>query len=387
LLRPERTHTSSYRVRAMIYLDYNATAPVCKAAQAAVQRALQRPGNPSSVHRAGVGGRRLIDEVRREVLRFLNASDADVVFTSGGTEANNLAVFGTGLPVVTSTIEHDSVLAASKRTARGHRLAPVDGNGLLDLERLKSELAHSDSPSLFSLMLANNETGAVQPVKEATQLAHDAGALVHCDAVQGPGKIPVNMEDLGVDLLTLSGHKFGGPMGVGALVVRKGVKLHGIQVGGGQEAYRRAGTQNVPGIAGFGAALSALALADAPTERLRDQLEARCIALGATIVAPNVERLPNTSCLAMPGVPAETQVMAFDLEGIAVSAGAACSSGKVEPSHVLAAMELPADIASSAIRVSLGPATTSDEIDRFVDVWAALSERHVTRPAACRIAS
>ena len=360
-----------------VYLDHNATAPVCAAARAAVAESLDRVGNPSSVHRVGAAARQIVEQARDRVAALVAARSDEVVFTSGGTEANHLALLGVGRHLVVAASEHDSVLAPARRAPHGVTVVPVNGAGLIDLDALGRALdAHEGV--LVSLMLANNETGVRQPVGDAAALAHSKGALVHCDAVQGPGKVAIDVAALGADLVSLSAHKFGGPMGVGALIVRKGVNVAALQTGGGQESYRRAGTQNVPGIAGFGAAAAVLNETTPDVERLRtlrDRLEAACQAMGATVMGAAAPRLPNTSCLTMPRVSSETQVMAFDLDGIAVSAGAACSSGKVGPSNVLAAMGVAPDAAGTAIRVSIGPATHDADIDRFIDSWAALYRR------------
>ncbi len=360
-----------------IYLDYNATAPLRPEARAAIDAALGIDGNPSSVHGFGRRARRAVEDARERVAALVGATPAQVVFTSGGTEANNLALTGSGRArVIVSSVEHDSVLRAAPEAAR----APVDGDGVADLDALSARLAGDGPPALLSLMLANNETGIIQPVRQAAELAHSHGALLHCDAVQAAGKIPVDAAALGADLLTLSAHKLGGPTGVGALIVADGIELAPLLAGGGQERRRRAGTENLPGIAGFGAAAeAAVAGLDAydGIAALRDGLEARAVAAvpGARVFGAGVSRLANTSCLAMPGTAAETQVMALDLAGIAVSAGSACSSGKVEASHVLLAMGAGEEAAGTAIRVSLGPATTSADVDRFVAVWSALHGR------------
>ena len=371
-----------------VYLDYNATTPVLAVAKAATNDALDLLGNPSSVHRFGAGARQIVDQARDKIAALVGAKTGTVIFTSGGTEANNLAILGADRPVIVSAAEHDSVLAPSRIAINGVTIVPVDADGVVDLAALGKVLAARPG-ALVSLMLANNETGVCQPIHEAVALARAAGALVHCDAVQGPGKLPVDMDALGVDMLTISAHKFGGPMGAGALVVRKDIELNARQVGGGQEGYRRAGTQNVPGIAGFAAAAqwwieSAIDLT--AVGQLRDRLERACQEFGATVFGADAARLPNTSCLTMPGVSSETQVMAFDLDGIALSAGAACSSGKVGPSHVLAAMGAPPDIAASAVRVSLGWDTREDDIDRFIGAWTALYRRKNSGPAT-RLAS
>jgi cysteine desulfurase len=362
------------------YLDYNATAPVRPAVIEAMRQALERVGNPSSVHRFGRDARRALEHARELVAAMVGAAPAQVVFTSGGTEANNQALQGARGPVAVSAIEHESVLAAAPDAVR----IPIDAEGRLDLPALERELARS-APALVSVMLANNETGVIQPVRELVELAHRQGARVHCDAVQAGGKLAIDMDALGVDLLTLSAHKFGGPQGVGALVVGKELEPEALLRGGGQERRWRPGTENLPGIVGFGRACE-LAMADADwwqrTAALRDRLEARLTALApaARVFGRGAERLPNTSCITMPGVSNQTQLIEFDLAGIAVSTGSACSSGKVGPSHVLAAMGVEPAVAASAIRISLGWASTPDEVDHLVDAWGRLYAR--TRRAA-----
>ena len=362
-------------MRSLSYLDYNATAPVRPAVVEAMREMLERTGNPSSVHRFGREARRALEQAREAVAAMVGAAPGQVVFTSGGTEANNQALRSAQGQILVSAIEHDSVLAAVPDAAR----IPVDAEGRVDLRALERELACL-APQLVSVMLANNETGVIQPVREVAEVARRRGALVHCDAVQAGGKLAIDMAALGVDLLTLSAHKFGGPQGVGALVVREGLEPHALLRGGGQERRRRPGTENLPGIAGFGRAC-ALALADTDwqerTGALRDRLEARIAALApaARVFGRTAGRLPNTSCLTMPGVSNQTQLIEFDLAGIAVSTGSACSSGKVGPSHVLAAMGVAPAEAASAIRISLGWASTPDDVDRFVDAWGRLYVR------------
>ncbi|MSP51576.1 MAG: cysteine desulfurase [Alphaproteobacteria bacterium] len=367
------------------YLDYNATAPVRPEVVAVIAEALEYGGNPSSVHAAGRVARRAVEDARERIAALVGASPADVIFTSGGTEANNLALGGNvGRRLIVSAVEHGSVLGAAFLLDPHTEVVPVDSSGVIDLGALERALATNDRPAVVALMLANNETGAIQPVAEAASIAHRFDALLHCDAVQPFGKIPLAMPDLGADLLSLSAHKMGGPQGVGALVKRPSVAIKARAIGGGQERGWRAGTENVAGIVGFARAAE-LALADldrmAEIGRLRDALEARLRAVTprATVFGAGAERLPNTSCLSMPDVGSETQVIALDLAGVAVSAGAACSSGKVARSHVLQAMGLADAEASSAIRVSLGWRSTSDDIDRFVGAWTALYAR--TRPA------
>jgi cysteine desulfurase len=357
------------------YLDYNATAPVKPAVIEAMAGALGRAGNPSSVHRAGREARRALERAREAVAALVGASPATVVFTSGGTEANNQALGSIRGPCLVSAVEHDSVLAAAPAAER----LPVDAVGRIDLERLSDRLA-AVRPALVSVMLANNETGAVQPLAEVAELAHRHGALVHCDAVQAAGKLAIDLARLGIDLLTLSAHKLGGPQGVGALVMGDGIEPAALLRGGGQERRWRPGTENLPGIVGFGRAAE-LALEDEGWRprvgALRDRLEAEILAVAAAarVYGRGAERLANTSCLTMPGVSNQTQLIAFDLAGIAVSTGSACSSGKVGPSHVLAAMGVDPAEAATAIRVSLGWASTAFDVERFVAAWTRLHAR------------
>lgn len=357
-------------MHSIAYLDHNATSPLRPAAFDAMAEAMRVGGNPSSVHAAGRRARAIVDKARREVASLAGAEPSEIVFTSGGTEANNLALSGAGRRrVLVSAIEHDSVRRATPQA----ELLPVDSNGVLNLAALERGLASSDEPALVSVMLANNETGVLQPIVEVVRLARRAGALVHCDAVQGAGKVPVDLRDLGVDYLSLSAHKIGGPTGVGALVLRKGAPLLPAIRGGGQESNRRAGTENVAGIAGFGAA-AMLAAPGLDVMALQGELELSLvkIAAGARVFGAAAPRLGNTSCISMPGVPAETQVMAFDLAGVCISAGSACSSGKVQRSPVLDAMGVPAAEAACATRISLGWNTEAADIERLIAAWKNL---------------
>jgi len=347
--------------------------------------ALDATGNPSSVHAEGRAARRLIEDARQRVAALVGGEPRNVVFTSGGTEANMLALApATGGVVcerlMVSAIEHPSVLAGGRFQASAVERLPVTASGQLDLAALERRLAAlGGRRTLVSLMLANNETGVVQPVSEAARLAHAAGALLHVDAIQAAGRIPCDINALGADLLSLSGHKIGAPKGVGALVRRDAAAADPLVKGGGQERGLRAGTENVAGIAGFGAAAAtALSRLEADRRRmigLRDKLEAALKAQSPDIIifGAEAERLPNTTLFAVPGMKAETAVIAFDLDGVAVSSGAACSSGKVQPSHVLAAMGVPPGLARGAVRVSLGPTTTESEIERFVAAWIRVS--------------
>ena len=351
------------------YLDHNATSSIRPAAFDAVVEALRAGGNPSSVHRQGRAARARVDAGRRNVAALVGALPAEVVFTSGGTEANSLALGGAGRRrVLISAIEHDSVWRAVPNAEK----IPVDRQGVVDLAILERMLASSAEPALVSVMFANNETGVLQPVAEIVRLAKVAGALVHCDAVQGAGKVTVDLHGTVVDYLSLSAHKLGGPTGVGALVVRTGAPFVTDRRGGGQESSRRAGTENVAGIAGFGAAVAEAGKGLSST--LRDRLEAALleIAPGACVFGAGAARLPNTTSISMPGVRAETQVMAFDLAGVAVSAGAACSSGKVTRSAVLSAMGVKDAEADTAVRISCGWNTVSDDIERLIAAWQDL---------------
>ncbi len=370
------------------YLDYNATAPLRPEAAAATVAALALGGNPSSVHGAGRAARRAVETARGEVAALVGAAPAEIVFVSGGSEANHLALAGSGRPrILMSAIEHDSVLRAVPEPEQ----VPATAAGTVDLAALARLLAADPRPALVSVMLANNETGVIQPIAEIAGIVHRAGGLLHCDAVQAAGKLPIDRRALGADLLSLSAHKLGGPQGVGALVVADHVELRALQRGGGQEGGRRAGTENVPGIVGFGCAarLAAAGLADfAGLAALREAAERRlrAIAPAAEILGAGAPRLANTLCITMPGVPAETQVIALDLAGVMVSAGAACSSGKVRPSHVLRAMGASAETAASAIRISFGWASRPEDVERLAAAWGELYARAGARPG-CRAAS
>ncbi|MCK1360430.1 cysteine desulfurase family protein [Bradyrhizobium sp. 199] len=369
-----------------VYLDWNATTPLRPEARAAMVAAFDLIGNPSSVHAEGREARRVVEAARAELALAVGALPRNVVFTSAGTEANALALSPglrgpSGGPVerlLVSAIEHASVLAGGRFPGPSIGMIQVTRSGLVDLEHLKA-LLKDGPPALVSLMAANNETGALQPVAEAARIVHEAGGLLHVDAIQALGKIPFDIRDVGADLATFSAHKIGGPKGIGALVVAEGILgLEPVLRGGGQELNRRAGTENVAGIAGFGAAvkatLAALREDAAQATTLRNRLEngIRGIA-GATIFSDEVERLPNTVLFTAPGLKAETAVIGFDLEGIAVSSGSACSSGKVQPSHVVSAMGYDPVVSQGAVRLSLGWSTGPDDINRALEAWRKLS--------------
>ena len=369
-----------------VYLDWNATAPLRSEARQAMISALQLCGNPSSVHAEGRSARKLVEDARAIVANAVGASPRNVVFTSGGTEANALALRpglrrGSGAPVerlLVSAIEHASVLAGGSFSATSIETIPVSSSGVIDLSRLRAFLV-GQPPALVSVMLANNETGAVQPVAEAAEIVHGEGGLMHVDAIQGFGKFSFNINGLNTDLVTLSAHKVGGPKGVGALVLAEGITgLEPLLRGGGQELNRRAGTENVAGIAGFGAAakatLDALETETNRLEALRERLERGLRQTpGAIIFSDTARRLPNTTLFTVPGLRAETAVIGFDLAGIAVSSGSACSSGKVQRSHVLQAMGFGPELAQGAVRLSLGWSTGDADIDRCLEAWRMLA--------------
>lgn len=381
-----------------VYLDHNATSPLRPEARAAMQAALDRPGNALSVHAEGRAARATVDKARRQIAAATGAEVDDIVFTSGGTEANALALRGAiqaaaaagerVTRLIVSAIEHDSVratAAACEEAFAGVRVVtcPVTSDGVLDLAELQRLLSEGKGRALVSVMAANNETGVIQPVSQAAALAKKAGARLHCDAVQALGKLPLDIGALGADYVSLSAHKVGGPQGVGALIVRQGTPLAPQLLGGGQEFGRRAGTHNVAGIAAFGAAVEA-AVAALPNEERRIAVERRMKGAHpqAEVVGANVARLANTICIAAPAVPSENMVIALDLDGIAVSAGAACSSGKVTRSHVLTAMRVAPHVATSAIRVSFGWDTKDEDLTALVDAWARIVARAEARAAA-----
>ena len=356
----------------MAYLDANATEPLRPEARQAAIEAMSLVGNPSSIHAAGRAARALLEDARRRVAARFGAPPGGVVFTSGGTEADALAIaaLGAGRRIVIGATEHDAVRAA----APGATVLRVDGGGVADLAALEPLLAQG--PALLCLMLANNETGTLQPVRQAAALCRRHGALLHVDAVQAAGRIDVDLEALGADSLALSGHKLGGLKGAGALLLARGREIAPMIAGGGQERGRRGGTPALPAIAAFAAAACAAAADTAP---LRDAAEAATLAHGAVRLG-GPARLPNTACLALPGASAEAQVIALDLAGIQVSAGAACSSGKVARSHVLQAMGCGA-LAGEAIRVSVPWNAAPADVDAFAAAYAAMAARLARRAA------
>ena len=371
-----------------IYLDYNATAPVRPEVIELMCEIMDTVGNASSVHEPGRQARQRVETARQQVAELVSASAKNIIFTGSGTEADNLALRGF-LPrhLIVSGVEHGAILAPALLLDPYATIIEIGSQGQLDLASLEAALNASTEPTLVSLMLANNETGIIQPVEEASEIAHGHDALVHCDGIQGAGKILVDIDQLGVDLLSLSGHKFGGPQGVGALVMREDRSVLAQMVGGGQEMGRRSGTENVAGVAGFGEAAHLAAneleqFAELTTMRNRMEEQLAEVAPSRKVIGSDVPRLPNTSCVTMPGVRSDTQVMALDLAGISVSAGSACSSGKVSASHVLDAMGMELDEAMTAIRISLGRSTTEDEINRFVETWSLIFKRNSSHASA-----
>jgi cysteine desulfurase len=370
-----------------VYLDNNATTPVRPQAAAAVARALEMGGNPSSVHAAGRAARAVVETARAEVARLATASPAGVVFLSGGAEANALAIESAVRAgcerIIVGATEHDAVTENARAAGVPVEVWPVDDGGVADLIWLVNRL--NEGPrALVCLMAANNETGVIQPVAEAATLVRAAGGWLHVDAVQAAGKIPIDFNGLGADTMALSAHKLGGPQGVGALVAGPRATLTRRLHGGGQERGRRAGTENVPGIAGFGAA-AALAASEparlAALAECRDHLAETVKRAGAVVLGEGAPRLPQTLCFAAPGFASELQVMGLDLAGVMVSAGAACSSGKVKASRVVEAMGR-ADLAPFVIRVSGGWATTAADWVRGGEAWTEIFHRHQARRAS-----
>lgn len=383
-----------------VYLDHNATTPLDPRVLAAMQPALAAGfGNPSSLHWFGQQARAAVDEAREEAAALIGASPGELVFTGSGSEADNMALRGLSAmsrdprrKVVVSAVEHHAVLNSAKALAEEGvpvEYARVGSDGVVDLDDLRAKL--DERTALVAVMLANNETGVIQPVAEIAALARRQGALFHCDAVQGAGKILLDVGRLDVDTLAISAHKFYGPKGVGALYVRRGTRMKALVRGGSQEKNRRAGTENVAGIVGLGCAGS-LARAELATDsvritELRDRLESRLLAIPGARRNGSGPRVPNTSSVSFDRIDAESLLLALDLKGIAVSTGAACAAGAVEPSHVLRAMGLPMDQVQGSLRFSLGRGTRAAEVDRAAAEVAeaiALQRRVSQRPLAAR---
>ncbi|MGB7405070.1 MAG: cysteine desulfurase family protein [Pacificimonas sp.] len=350
-----------------IYLDWNATAPMRPEARTAITDAMVDWANPSSIHADGRAAKAMLEGAREDVAAALGCRARDVVFTSGGTEALTLGLHGTMFERrFVSAIEHDAVLASVPEARR----LPVTQDGIVDLDTLRDAVA--GEPALVAVMHANNETGAIQPIEDIAEIVADADGFLLVDAVQTVGKLALPS----ADMVTMSGHKVGGPPGIGAMIVRDRSRLNAVQKGGGQERGLRGGTENIPAAVGLAAALKA-AQNDWLTEarRRHNRLEEMVKEARGEVFAEGIDRLPNTSLIRLPGAPASTQLMQFDLAGFSVSSGAACSSGKVGAGHVLAAMGVPASMAGEAIRVSTGWSTTDEDVDAFADAWLDLAER------------
>ena len=378
------------------YLDHNASSPLRPEVMEAMIAALAGAGNASSVHHEGRRARAMIETAREDVAALAGVPPGQIVFTSGGTEANAMALSPAWLgasedaPLFVSAVEHPSVLKGGQFAAGDVETLPVDVDGVVNMEAAAERFRQQDgAPFMASLMLANNETGVIQPVEAFAALVHEQGGVLHCDAVQAAGKLPLDAVMRCADLVTLSAHKFGGPKGAGALVLANGRLgfARPLLAGGGQERGYRAGTENVAAIAGFGiaAAIAKREMTDiAWMAELRGRIEADIVRIApeAAIFGRGAQRLPNTLCFAVPGMQAETLLMAFDLAGVALSAGSACSSGKIERSHVLTAMGVAPELASAAIRVSLGWNSTEGDAERFHEAWQGIYSKFQERRRA-----
>ena len=357
-----------------IYMDYNASAPLLPAVKGSMISLLEMVGNSSSVHSHGRAMRSYVDSARREILSNFCAQGAKLIFTGSATESNNMALRGVkAKSYIVSSIEHPSVFQA-----RGDLYhIPVGRDGIVNLEALEALLKELPTPALVSVMLVNNETGVIQPIKEVARIAHAYGAIVHTDAVQAVGRIPLSFHDLDVDIMTIAAHKFGGPMGISAVIYKDAIELSPLILGGGHEQGLRAGTQNVALIEGMRVAIEEACRASEdlePLKLLRDQMESQIRELcpESRAIGGESKRIHNTSCLFMPGVSAEVQLMAFDLAGISVSSGSACSSGKVRSSHVMEAMGVDVAQTGGVLRISLGWNTKKQDVDAFVQTWAQI---------------
>lgn len=368
-----------------IYLDHNATAPMIPQVIEEMARVMRAGGNPSSVHSVGRNAKAILETSRRTIGRMINCRPQKIIFTSGGTEANNIALTATKVNhLIISAAEHDSILSLKENFNNRLDILVLDEKGYVSPDQLRSCLEKAPDNTLVSVMLANNETGVIQNIQQLAEITHQAGALIHTDAIQALGKVPVDFRELGVDMMSLSAHKIGGPQGSGVLIAQEKIEISPLILGGGQEVGRRPGTENLAGIAGFARAVSLVPQnlqKMANVALLRDHIEheIQLFAPDARIFGSQANRLPNTSVIMMPDVSSETQVMAFDLAGICISAGSACSSGKVKPSHVVLAMGGSREQALSTIRVSLGRDSTEQDIEAFIAVWKKLYDRQRNR--------
>ncbi|HYD72831.1 MAG TPA: cysteine desulfurase family protein [Candidatus Binatia bacterium] len=372
--------------KALVYCDYNAGAPVRAEAAVAMSRAMAAGGNPSSVHSIGRRARALIEDAREKVATLLGASAESVVLTSGATEALHLALASAGAAsLIVSAVEHDAVFEHATRALKARHIAPVDVNGVIDIAALGALLAQAPKPALVAVQLANNETGVIQPIARVAALCREHGALLLVDAAQAFGRIPVNIADLDASYLVVSSHKLGGPPGAGALVLAPGAPFDVARFGGGQERGRRPGTENMPAVVGFAVAAEwALRQLDADVKRLaamRDRFETG-LPRDTVIFGAGASRLPNTSNFALPGLSAETAVIAMDLEGVAISSGAACSSGKVRASRVLAAMGIAPELAKAALRVSFGHESKESDVEEVLHALNKIATRRAHGAAA-----
>lgn len=365
----------------ILYLDYNATVPIRPEVIKLMAEVMSEGGNPSSVHTLGRKAKARMEEARSIIASAINCRPQMIVFTSGGTEANNMAILSTGKSrLITSTVEHDSVRSAASRFDGKVDYLAVDNNGQIDLDALEKLLKRDAENTIISILYANNETGVLQDIKKISTICHEAGAILHIDAIQALSKIPIDFKEMGVDLMSISSHKTGGPQGVGALVAHEKLPVKSFILGGGQELGRRGGTENIAGIAGFAKAVSMAEQSFQKmkmVEKWRDEIEQEIMEYSneALFFGKNSLRLPNVSTIYMPNVSSETQVMNFDLDKICISSGSACSSGKVKASHVIEAMVKDKNIASSTIRVSLGWASEHSDAEAFIKSWKKQYDR------------
>ena len=365
----------------MIYLDYNATAPLHKNVIKKIQNLkFEEFGNPSSVHKIGRNSKKILEEVRRNILSALKAKNYDLIFTSGATESNNLAIKGFIKKNNIKTIfslqtEHASVIDVVKNLDIEKKFFNINSNGNVNLKEIEELLSKQTNPFLVSIMFANNESGIIHPINEIAKIVKKYQGIIHCDGVQGLGKIEIDLDSLDVDLFSISSHKIGGPTGVGALLINTRNNISPEITGGGQEKNLRSGTENFLGIVGFGEAINEVnnlaKICNSEIKNNRDLLEANLKKLSneIKIFGEDTNRLANTCYFAYPSMTSENQVIALDQKGICVSSGAACSSGKVEPSHVLKAMQVDEKYIHSAIRVSLGWDSTKEQIETFFNIW------------------
>jgi len=371
-----------------IFLDHNSTTPIKPLVKETMFEVMDTPLNASSIHYYGRKSKEIINLSRKKILNAVNAKNAEIIFTSSGTEANNLAIKGMHDVdfIAVSAVEHISVLKSASSTDKVIIEIPVDRNGIVDIEFIKRIAEEHKKRILFSIMLANNETGVIQHIKAISEIVREYGGYMHCDAVQALGKIDVDFTALDVDLLSLSSHKVGGPQGVGALVIKETISLKPMIDGGAQENNNRAGTENIPAILGFGMAIDLLSkevsndLINYTENSIYDYVDDKT---DIEIFGRDVSRVYNTTFVAMKGMDSQTQVINFDLAGIAVSNGSACSSGTVKNSHVLKAMSINDEIASCAVRVSIGEETTKSDMDRFLEVWKNNYEKVKNRNNIC----